>query len=76
MIPYSAIDAGEGTFNGSKFTFRFFKGEAAYEAVIEGPIAFLQRVVDYLSGGKAEKIQANGDEITSVTWEAVEEPEE
>jgi hypothetical protein len=36
MIPYSAIDSGTGKCNGDKFSFIFFKGEAAYEATIEG----------------------------------------
>jgi hypothetical protein len=43
-----------------------------------GPVRrWLKRTVcvraAYLSGGKAEKIQANGDEITSVTWGAIKE---
>ena len=75
MVPYSSLDSGEGRFNGDKFVFRFFRGDAAYEATLEGPITYLQRVVDKIAGGKAELIRANGVEITSVTWEAVDEEE-
>lgn len=76
MIPYSAIDTGRGTFNGNQFTFRFFIGEAAYEAVIEGTITHMQRVADKIAGGKAEHVRANGDEIRNVTWAPAAEPEE
>lgn len=72
VVPYSAIDGAEGKFNGDRFTFRFFRGEAAYEAAIEGTITHTQRVMDKIAGGKAELVRANGDEIRSVTWYAVE----
>jgi len=75
MVPYSAVDSGEGRFNGDKFVFRFFRGDAAYEATLEGPITYLQRVVDKIAGGKAEMVRANREEITSVTWEAIKEEE-
>jgi hypothetical protein len=76
MIPYSAVDAGAGKYNGDRFTFRFWVGEAAYEATIEGTIKHTQRVVDYFCAGKAEMIRANGEELRSVTWELLEAPPE
>jgi len=77
MIPYSAVDSGDGKFNSDKFTFRFSRGDAAFEATREGTITHLQRVVDKIAGGKAELLRANGDEIRLVSWEAIaEEPEE
>jgi len=76
VIPYSAIDSGDGRFNGDRFQFRFFRGDAAFEATLEGTITHLQRVVDKIAGGKAELVRANGDEIRVVTWEAIAEESE
>ncbi len=73
LISYGAIDSREERVNSDKFILQFFRGDAAYEATIEGTITHLQRVVDKICGGKAELIRANGDEIRVVTWSAVEE---
>jgi hypothetical protein len=47
--------------------------DAAYEAMIEGTITYLQRVMDKIADGKAGLIRANGDEIRVVNWEPVPE---
>lgn len=75
MIPYSLIESGSGTFNGDQFVFRFTRDETLFEATITGTITHMQRVFDKLAGGKAEMIRANGDELRSVTWAPVVEPE-
>lgn len=54
----------------------FFRGDAAFEASIEGPVTQMQRVTDKLSGEKAQLVRANGDEIRSVTWFPVAAEEE
>jgi hypothetical protein len=35
----------------------------------------MKGVADKIAGGKAELVRANGDEIRSVTWAPVVEPE-
>lgn len=70
-IPYGAILWAEGTYNGGSFRFEVARGDTLYEAIIEGPEATLQPVVDRLMEGKRISIRWNGVTISAITVRAV-----
>jgi hypothetical protein len=64
-VPYAAVLAGEGVFNGTRFRLEFARGDRVWEAVITGT-AHLQYVVDKLTEGKRCSVRVNGATVESI----------